>query len=180
MENLTREFSLHLQGFWFGAMYRTFSRPFCPHFLFCFARVDMLGLWAWSDELNVILFEFLVDDSKLAQSCRKWLHVQHWYTVVPKPSMRLMFWVLMEASLRHCTTAVFVRCVTQFFSLPNFCGCSQCRRHESLSLLLFVFRVVLSDNFECFFCFCVWYFPIILGALFAFVCHPIFDAVSCC
>ena len=34
------------------------------------------------------------------------------------------------------------------------------------SFLLFVFRVVLSDNFECSFAF-VLYFPIILGARFA-------------
>ena len=33
----------------------------------------MLGLWAWSDDLNVILFEFLNDEPKLAQSCRDWL-----------------------------------------------------------------------------------------------------------
>ena len=33
----------------------------------------MLELWAWSDDLNVILFEFLDDDTKLAQSCRDWL-----------------------------------------------------------------------------------------------------------
>ena len=33
----------------------------------------MLGLWAWCDDLNVILFEFLDDDTKLAQSCRDWL-----------------------------------------------------------------------------------------------------------
>ena len=35
----------------------------------------MLGLWAWIDDLNVILFEFLDDDTKLAQSCRIWLYV---------------------------------------------------------------------------------------------------------
>ena len=29
----------------------------------------MLGLRAWSDDLNVVLFEFLEDDTKLAQSC---------------------------------------------------------------------------------------------------------------
>ena len=86
-------------------MYRTFSRPFCPNLRFCVAGVDMLGLWTWSVDLNVILFEFLDDDTKLAQSCRNWLYV------VPEPSMR------------QCTTAVFVNCVTQFFSLPNFCGC---------------------------------------------------------
>ena len=54
--------------FWFGAMVQS---SFAPNF--CFGRVDMLGLWAWSDDLNVILFEFLDDDTKLAQSCRDWL-----------------------------------------------------------------------------------------------------------
>ena len=29
----------------------------------------MLGLRAWSDDLAVVLFEFLEDDTKLAQSC---------------------------------------------------------------------------------------------------------------
>ena len=115
----------------------------------------MLGLWAWSDDLNVILFEFLDDGTKLAQSCRNWLYVQHWYTVVSEPSMRVALRVLMEAGLCQCTTAVFVKCMTQFFSLPNFCGCSQCRGHQSLSFLLFVFRALLSDNFECSFAY-VW------------------------
>ena len=36
----------------------------------------MLGLPAWGDGLIVILFEFLDDDTKLAQSCRNWLYVQ--------------------------------------------------------------------------------------------------------
>ena len=29
----------------------------------------MLGLRAWGDDLVVVLFEFLEDDTKLAQSC---------------------------------------------------------------------------------------------------------------
>ena len=37
---------------------------FCPNVRFSFARVDMLGLPAWSDDLNVVLFEFLEDDTK--------------------------------------------------------------------------------------------------------------------
>ena len=82
----------------------TFSRPFCPNLRFCFASVDMLGLRAWSDDLNVVLFEFLEGDTKLAQSCVHWPHVQHWYTVVPEPPMRVTLWALMEASLRQCTT----------------------------------------------------------------------------
>ena len=127
MENLTRDFFAFTD---FGLV-RCIARSvvfFAPNLRFCFARVDMLGLWAWSDDLNVILLEFLDDDTKLAQSRRDWLYVQRWYTVVLEPSMRVSLWVLMEASLRQCTTAIFVKCVTQFFSLPNFCGRSQCRR----------------------------------------------------
>ena len=49
----------------------------------------MLGLRAWGDDLNVVLFEFLEDDTKLAQSCTDWLYMHHWYTVVPDPAMRV-------------------------------------------------------------------------------------------
>ena len=55
----------------------------------------MLGLRAWVDDLNVVLFEFLEDDTKLAQSCTDWLYVQHWFTVVTEPSMRVTLWALM-------------------------------------------------------------------------------------
>ena len=55
----------------------------------------MLGLRAWGDDLNVVLFKFLEDDTKLAQSCTDWLYVQHWYTVVPDPAMRVTLWALM-------------------------------------------------------------------------------------
>ena len=48
------------------------------------AHRGMLGLRAWGDGLNGILFEFLDDDTKLAQSCRNWLYVQHWYVVAPE------------------------------------------------------------------------------------------------
>ena len=41
----------------------------------------MLVLRAWGDDLVAVLFEFLDDDAKLAQSCTDWLYVQHWYTV---------------------------------------------------------------------------------------------------
>ena len=54
----------------------------------------MLGLRAC---LNVVLFEFLDDDTKLAQSCTDWLYVQHWYTVVPNPAMRVTLWALKRA-----------------------------------------------------------------------------------
>ena len=61
------------------------------------AHRGMLGLRAWGDGLIVILFEFLDDDTKLAQSCRNWLYVQHWHTVVPEPAMRVTLWALMAA-----------------------------------------------------------------------------------
>ena len=50
-------------------MNRAFSRPLCPNLRFCFARVHVLGPRAWGDDLIVVLFEFLDDDTKLAQSC---------------------------------------------------------------------------------------------------------------
>ena len=56
--------------------------------LFCTCR-HAWTLRAWSDDLNVVLFEFLEDDTKLAQSCTDWLYVQHWYTVAPDPAMPL-------------------------------------------------------------------------------------------
>ena len=55
----------------------------------------MLGLRAWGDDLVAVLFEFLDDDTKLAQSCTDWLYVQHWYTVVRDPAMRVTLWALM-------------------------------------------------------------------------------------
>ena len=57
----------------------------------------MLGFRAWSDDLNVVLFEFLEDDTKLAQSCTDWLSVKHWYTVVLDPAMRVTLSALMGA-----------------------------------------------------------------------------------
>ena len=57
----------------------------------------MLGLPAWGDDLVVVLFEFLEDDTKLAQSCTDWLYAQHWYTVVPDPAMRVTLWALVGA-----------------------------------------------------------------------------------
>ena len=41
------------------AVDRTLSRPFLLKVAF-----GMLGLRAWSDDLNVVLFEFLEDDTK--------------------------------------------------------------------------------------------------------------------
>ena len=57
----------------------------------------MLGLRAWGDDLVAVLFEFLDDDTKLAQSCTDWLYLQHWYTVVLDPAMRVKLWALMGA-----------------------------------------------------------------------------------
>ena len=54
----------------------------------------MLGLRAWGDDLNVVQFEFLDDDTKLAQLCGDWVSCS---TVVPEPSMRVTLWVLMVA-----------------------------------------------------------------------------------
>ena len=57
----------------------------------------MLGLRAWGDDLVVVLFEFLEDDTKLAQSNTDWLYVQHRYTVVPDPATRVTLWALMTS-----------------------------------------------------------------------------------
>ena len=57
----------------------------------------MPGIRALGDDLVVVLFEFLDDDTKLAQSCTDWLCLQHWHTVVPDPAMRLTLWALMGA-----------------------------------------------------------------------------------
>ena len=65
--------------------------------LFVLLVSTMLGLRAWGGDLVAVLFEFLDDDTKLAQSCTVWLYVQHWYTVVPDPAMRVTLWALMGA-----------------------------------------------------------------------------------
>ena len=75
---------------------------FLPKFV-CIARVDMFGLLAWTDDLNVIFCEFLDDDTKLALSCRNWLHVQHWCVVAPDPAMR----VTLAALSRHTASLNF-------------------------------------------------------------------------
>ena len=59
------------------------SVGFLPKRTILVVHRGMLGLQAWGDGLNGILFEFLDDDTKLAQSCRNWLYVQHWYVVAP-------------------------------------------------------------------------------------------------
>ena len=91
--------------------------PFAQICAFVLLVSTMLGLREWSDDLNVVLFEFLEDDTKLAQSCTDWLYVQHWYTVVPEPSMRVTLWALMgvgdDPLLSHVSVVpcVFVLCV---------------------------------------------------------------------
>ena len=49
---------------------------FLPKRTILVAHRGMLGLRAWGDGLIVVLFEFLDDDTKLAQSCRNWLCVR--------------------------------------------------------------------------------------------------------
>ena len=95
-----------------------------PKFAFLFLLVStMLGLRAWGDDLVVVLFEFLEDDTKLAQSCTDWLYVQHWYTVVPDPTMRVTLWALMTSkpsSVWH--DGYLWKCVTQLSSASHFVG----------------------------------------------------------
>ena len=81
-----------------------------PEFALLFLHVStMLGLRVWGDDLNVVLFEFVDDDTKLAQSCTDWFYVQHWYTVVPDPAMRVTLWALMgvgaDCDKRHQDTS---------------------------------------------------------------------------
>ena len=71
--------------------------PFAHICAFVLLVTTMLGIRARGDDLVVVLFEFLDDDTKLAQSCREWLYVQHCYTVVPDPAMRVTLWALMRA-----------------------------------------------------------------------------------
>ena len=78
--------------------FRTFSRPFAQTHDF---HRGMLGLWAWGDGLNDILFEFLDDDTKLAQSCRNWLYVQHWYVVAPDHVPYVVVEIMMVTQIRH-------------------------------------------------------------------------------
>ena len=87
------------------------------------AHRGMLGLRAWGDGLVVVLFEFLDDDTKLAQSCTDWLHVQRWHTVVPEPPMRVTLWALMTSKPSSMRLDGYLCEVfhTTFLSAP-FCG----------------------------------------------------------
>ena len=132
---------------------RTFSRPFCPNLRFFVLLVStMLGLRAWGDDLNVVLFECLDDDTQLAQSCTDWLYVQHWYTVVPQPSMRVTLWALMgvgddcdkrtqdtsphffffssRSDLRHHCAVVHICVVLRAIALPD----DRCHRGKPASM----------------------------------------------
>ena len=94
--------------------------PFAQICAFALLVSTVLGLRAWGDDFNVVQFKFLEDDTKLAQSCTDWLHVQHWYTVVPDPAMRVTLWALMgvgddcdkrtqdTASLFPCSRVVLI------------------------------------------------------------------------
>ena len=83
----------------------------------------MPGIRACGDDLVVVLFEFLDDDTKLAQSCTEWLYVQHWYTVVPHPAMRVTLWALMTSKSSSMRLDGYLCEVfhTTFLSSP-FCG----------------------------------------------------------
>ena len=75
----------------------------------------MLGLRACGGGLNGILFEFLDDDTKLTQSCRNWLHVQHWYVVAPDH---------VESCKKNISHVSIVMCVLPGF--PDTCPFSLC------------------------------------------------------
>ena len=85
----------------------------------------MLGLRAWSDDLVVVLFEFLDDDTKLARSC---------HGLAPRSALAngragphdardaLGAHDEQPSSSDAGSTAIFVKCATQLFSLPCFVG----------------------------------------------------------
>ena len=75
------------------------------------------------DDLVAVLCEFLDDDTMLAQSCTDWLYLQHWYTVVPDPAMRVTLWAPMGLG-KGCEV-----CHTTG-PLTPFCVCSQCLLRE--------------------------------------------------
>ena len=130
-----------LAGHFFWNYRRRFFKKRHARLVVPFARIcafvllvsTMLGLRAWSDDFVAVLFEFLDDDTKLAQSCTDWLYVQHWYTVVPDPAMRVALW----------EQAGIVRFATQLVPWPHF-ACVLCvcwgkwdrekRRYCSLSV----------------------------------------------
>ena len=91
---------------------------------------------AWGDDLVVVLFEFLDDDTKLAQSCTDWLYVQHWCTVVPDPAMRVTLSALMTSKPSSMRLDGYLCEVfhTTFLSSP-FCVRFFCRGVTSFALL---------------------------------------------
>ena len=133
--------------------------PFAQICAFVLLVYTMLGLRAWGDDLNVVLFEFLEDDKKLAQSCTDWLYVQHWYTVVPEPSMGVTLWALMGAG-GNCHEHM-QDTPLHFFAFLGFCWdrhhqCDCTGRNPLDPLLLCGFHLVLPlpmlSNRTCLFC----------------------------
>ena len=127
----------------------------------------MPGIPAWGDDLVVVLSEFLDDDTKLVQSCTEWLYVQHWYTVVPHPAMRVTLWALMTSKSSSMRLDGYLCEVfhTIFLSAP-FCGRFSVEGVTSFALVptgavlgvtcLCVFHMVLLwfvlSNRTCLFC----------------------------
>ena len=147
-------------------MDRTFRRPFCPNLRFCFARVHNAGIRACADDL-VVLFEFLDDDTKLAQSCTDWLYLQHWHTIVPDPAMCVTTWALMGVSkdceVCHTTRPLTPFCVcslcllrevgqgieTLWVALCAFCVAHVCSRGISVDTAFLLFRSPWQDGGRC-------------------------------
>ena len=91
------------------------------------AHRGMLGLRAWGDGLNGILFEFLDDDTKLAQSCRNWLYVQHWYAVAPDHVESCKKKNISHVSIVVCVLpGVPDTCPFSCVSCPGFPDCEKC------------------------------------------------------
>ena len=97
--------------------------PFARICAFVLLVSTKLRIRAWNDDLVAVLFEFLDDDTMLAQSCTDSLYVHHWYTVVPDPTMRVTLWALTgigkDCEVCHTTGP-----------LTPFCVCSLCLLRE--------------------------------------------------
>ena len=86
-KNPSRDISVKLEMSFFLCGGSHVQSSFLPRFalLFCSCPQCWLRIREWGYDLVVVLFEFLDDDTKLAQSCTEWLYVQHWYTCRPRP-----------------------------------------------------------------------------------------------
>ena len=141
--------------FFFKRRARSFV-PFARICAFVFARVHNAGS-PWGDDLNVVLFEFLDDDTKLAQSCTDWLYVQHWYTVVPEPSMRATLWALMgvgdDCDKRTQDTSphfFFFSCRSDLRQLRVYKRTAQCLKSSSRAVVhICITRRPLSQGQAC-------------------------------